>query len=440
MGVQRHLTLALTAITALAGTLLIGPPANAVTSQTVSITASRLIDSVGVNVHSGYTDEAYGAQWSKTVDRLKSLGFKHVRDDIKISPQSYVPSYTAALKTAGIKQDLILGNPAGKFGEFALGQQASAVSKLKSSTYAGTYDLLEGPNEQDINGGSSWVSNTHTFMGQYFAALNADSATAGFTVLAPSMAHTSGYTSYGADSNNDAGTMHSYAGEATPEGAWLDNWISGARKTVGTTKPLYTTEFGYQMATGSSWSVDAQTQADYSVRGLIWNLKKGIKRSYLYELYDSKPDTATGSAQTNVEKHFGLYYTGTGTGTASGWTETEKPSAKSIRNLLGRLADTSTGTAPTSYPYSYATSGTDVKVIPIARKNGSIDLAIWRAAPLWNGTARVSVAPVPVTVTLGSSKPVASYRPSSGSLTTISASTSSFTVKADGQVTLVRVG
>src|SRR3954466_9973233 len=110
MGVTRRITLALTTATALVGTLLIGPAADAVTSQTVSITATKLTDSVGVNVHSGYTDEAYGAQWSKTVDRLKSLGIKHVRDDIKISPQSYVPSYTAALKTAGIKQDLILGN------------------------------------------------------------------------------------------------------------------------------------------------------------------------------------------------------------------------------------------------------------------------------------------------------------------------------------------
>jgi hypothetical protein len=413
------------------------PGSSTPTNHAITLTGAGLADSVGVNVHTPYLDTMY-ANRDLMLSSLTDLGIKHLRDELRSGPGSYYPAFNQSLLDAGIQYQMILGRPDGANSMYNSSQYAAAISLLKTNNWAGYVESLEGPNEWDINGGGTWAADLRAFMAAYYPAIRGDSYFNGIPVEGPSMAHPGGYTTYGADSNSDGGNLHSYAGEEMPEATYLDTWISGGRLVAGTGKPLYTTEWGWQQAQSTSWFVDEDTQADYLVRGLIWNANKGIVRSWIYELFDWKPDAQPSS---NTQMHWGLVAT-TGSGTTpSAWVSRQKPAYAAVKNLIGRLADTATGTAPTSYSYGTSTTGTDVTILPIGRKDGSIDLAIWRATPVWSTTtnSRITLTPKSVTVTLPTAKNITLYRPGTGTLSTIASSASTFSVNADGQMSLVRI-
>lgn len=407
------------------------------TAHTITLSGAGLVDSVGVNVHTPYLDTMYANQ-SLIVSSLSDLGIVHIRDELRSNPGSYYPTFNQSLLNVGVKYNMIMGRPDGANSMYNSSQYAAAISLLKSNNWAGYVESLEGPNEWDINGGSSWATDLRAFMAAYYPAIRGDAYFNGMPMMGPSMAHTGGYTTYGADSNSDGGVLHSYAGETFPEDTYLDSWISGGTLVAGTGKPLYTTEWGWQQAQSTSWYVDEATQADYLVRGILWNANKKISRSWIYELFDWKPDAQPSS---NTQMHWGLIAT-SGSGTdPTLWTSRQKPAYAAVKNLIGRLADPGAGTAPTSYTYGTSSSGTDVMILPIGRKDGSIDLAIWRATAVWDTTTntRITLTPKTVTVTLPTAKNVTSYRPGTGTLSTIASSATTFSVSADGQMTLVRI-
>src|SRR4051812_21597654 len=89
-------------------------------SVTAVPTAEAFIDSIGVNVHMSYSDTGY-AQTQLVRDRLRQLGVRHVRDGIVINrPDQY--QALNLLAAAGIHAQLILGDPAGRFGTGTLEQ------------------------------------------------------------------------------------------------------------------------------------------------------------------------------------------------------------------------------------------------------------------------------------------------------------------------------
>jgi hypothetical protein len=389
----------------------------------VQFNAEQVIDSVGVCIHptfSQYNTASLGL--TKIITSMTDLGIRHYRTESYPSFSSTVTGFFGNARAAGLKAQLIADK--------GWGTNASGfVNQLAAIWTPAGISGLEGQNEPD---NASTIASAKATQAALYPAIRADSRFDGIPFLNPSMAQTSGYSSYGNDGFEDALNMHSYEASfnTMPETSRLDQWITAIRNVFGNTKPLWNTEHGYVNGVGNNWPttnswVDEETAGDYLIRMTLWaKFFKGITRSFSYELFDE-------AGKDLAQGHFGLVR-------ADG---TPKTSYLTIRNFMNRLTDNGSGTAPTSVGYTYTTSGTDVKVAPISRRDGSFDLAVWRAASIWDSTNSVQLNPaaVNVAVTLPTARRVERYRPNGGSLTTVSASTTTFTIPADGLVSLTRV-
>jgi hypothetical protein len=331
----------------------------------VQFNAEQVIDSVGVCVHptfSQYNTASLGL--TKIITSMTDLGIRHYRTESYPSFSSTVTGFFNNARDAGLKAQLIADK--------GWGTNASGfVNQLAAIWTPAGISGIEGQNEPD---NASTIASAKATQAALYPAIRADPRFDGIPFLNPSMAQTSGYSSYGNDGFEDALNMHSYEASfnTMPETSRLDQWITAIRN-------VFFDEAGKDLAQG----------------------------------------------------HFGLVR-------ADG---TPKTSYLTIRNFMNRLTDNGSGTAPTSVGYTYTTSGTDVKVAPISRRDGSFDLAVWRAASIWDSTNSVQLNPaaVNVAVTLPTARRVERYRPNGGSLTTVSASTTTFTIPADGLVSLTRV-
>lgn len=399
------------------------PPPPPGGNQLVQFTAEQVIDSVGVCIHptySTYTTATLGL--AKIISTMVDLGIRHYRTESYPTISTAYAGFVTDARAAGLKAQLIVDKGWGT-------NAAGFIAQLAGNWTPAGISGLEGQNEPD---NFSTIASAQATQAAVYPAVRADARFAGIPFLTPSMAQYQSYANYGNDGRFDGINLHAYEASfnTMPEGPRLDAWISAARTVFGTAAPLWNTEHGYVNGVGNqsggtnAW-VDEETAGDYLVRMTLWaKFVKGITRSFSYELFD---ETGKGLR----EGTFGLVRT----------DGTPKTSYTIIKNFLGRLRDPGTGTPPTSVSYNFTTTGTDVHVIPISRTDGSFDLAIWRAASIWNSTTSTRVLPAPVTVsfTLPAARQVTSYRPNGGTTTTIAASATAFTVPADGLVTLIRI-
>lgn len=408
-------------------------------SQAIALTSTALKDSIGVNIHLSYNDTTYAVNGvNPLLDSLLKLGVPWVRDGVKKSPQAYAPNLIAAVAAAGIKTNLVTGQPVDSTGGYGTGESGALITQLKSATYAGMFSALEMSNEWDNSGRAGWVNELKAYTAEFYPALKGDSTLASIPVYGPSLISAGDYGTYGTDSNNDAVNIHPYSGDVIPEGGFLDTWIAAGKTSEGTGKPVIATEYGWHNATGGANWVDEQTAADYLIRGIFWNLAKGISRSFIYELFDLKPDTSN-----NSQLHYGLIAVHGTLGTTSTWVQREKPAFTALRNLLRRINDpvTTSSAAPTALAYSTFGGRSDVQIVPIARKDGSVDIAIWRAVSLWNSSAhtRLFGRPIATGLRFARSWAVESFRPHDSTVTQLATATTEITVPVDGQVTLLRL-
>jgi hypothetical protein len=392
-------------------------------NQAVPATAAQLVDSVGVCIHptfSTYLTSSLGLR--KVITSMQELNITHYRTEIYSTLGSAYAQFVIDARSAGLKAQLIA--------DVSWGTNASGfINMLVNNWTPAGISGLEGTNEPDHQ---SSIASAKSEQAALYPAIRADSRFNGIPFLNPSMANKSNYASYGNDGFEDGLNMHAYenAFRTMPEGADLNNWITSIQNVFGKTKPLWNTEHGYVNGVGNNWPttnswVDEETAGDYLVRAIVWaRCFKNVFRSFSYELFDE-------AGKDLAQGHFGLVRS----------NGTPKDSYVTIANFMNRLDDPGTGIAPTSVSYDYTTTGTDVKIVPISRKNGSFDIAVWRAASIWDTAGAVRTLPgaVNVNFTLPTARPVASYRPNGGTLTTVSTGTTSFKIPADGMMTLVRV-
>ena len=387
-------------------------------------TAKQLVDSVGVCVHptySTYTTSTLGL--GKITSSMLDLGISHYRTESYTSFSTAVQGWINTARDAGLKAQLITDK--------GWGTNASGlVNQLATLWTPAGISGIEGQNEPD---NFSTIASAQATQAAMYPAIRNDARFDGIPFIGCSMSQTAGYSAYGNDGKLDGINLHAYEASfnTMPEGSRLDSWISAGRAVFGNSLPLWNTEHGYVNGVGNqsggtnAW-VDEQTAGDYLIRMTVWaRCVKNITRSFSYELFD---ETGKGLREGN----FGLVRT----------DGTPKTSYVTIRNFMARIEDTGPGTAASTVSYNSTTSGSDVHVVPISRTDGSFDLAVWRAASIWDSTnsTRSLPAAVNVSFTLPTAKPVTSYRPNGNTLTTVSTSTTAFTVPADGLMTLVRVG
>ena len=247
----------------------------------------------------------------------------------------------------------------------------------------------------------------------------------------------------------DLGNVHSYPGGQPPE-LLMQQKLGFEKAFVSGSKPVITTESGYNNATGASLARFPSPEwvaGTYLPRIFLEDLQLGIKRTYIYELVDE------GTNLKDPEHMYGLLRNDLSL----------KPAAVALQNLTSILADSAPiTTAADPLAYSITDSVARLPDIPVIvggvavspgpdrglrhvllrKSDGSLYLAIWRYQSIWDnstGTA-VSAPDYPVTLSFATPKDVAVYRPSqSGSPVSTAAAQTSVTLPVGPGVNLVRL-
>lgn len=375
------------ALVALALLLLPAASAAAVTARP----ADSFVDSIGVNVHLGFTDTPYFEEYDGVAAALEQLGVRHVRD--VLYRDSSEDQYEAIddLASRGIGSTLVLGSPA----DGASGLE-ELITSLKSKL-AGAVDAVEGPNEYSTTSGDAeWVNHLTAYQQQLDAEINADPALEDLPVIGPSIVHGDQDELGNVSSYLDYGNIHSYPQGNPPDK--LGSFITRAELNSGT-KPIAATETGYHTAlnwSGEQPPVSEAAMATYVPRLFLEYFRWGIVRTFSYELLDEFPNPALDQR----EDHFGLLRNDLA----------PKPAFTALANTIAILEDPGPAFVPGSLDYTLSENGVDfpgpestgLHRVLMNKRDGSFYLALWRTTSVWDPAKQESIAAPaePVTVTV----------------------------------------
>ncbi|MEN0013592.1 MAG: hypothetical protein AAGC46_09510 [Solirubrobacteraceae bacterium] len=460
---------------ALAAGLAFGLPAVASADVVQAPAASTFRDSVGVEMHSTFTGYAYANDpVSVLALRLKYLGIGHVREfaclDTEancVAPRTRVGQLASALAPNRLSP----GAPGLKF-DYGVTPEIHQVparadrdayiqrafDALVSPPLAGTVESIEQNNEPDLEKSTTWAQ---TVVGDdatihRLLAMPKYASLAAVPLLTPPLGRpTATPTLVAAGWNASQGEVpnfHPYGPawggpENGPQVACATGLVAlDCVKTLSTNggAPI-ATESGYSTAgyfyTGQSW-VSEKAQGIYEPRILLENFALGIKRTYLYELLDLKPD------YSSVTNGWGLYRSMYIGGQLRG--SVAKPAGNAIHRLQTRIGDLGAAAAPGSLDLSItgadgtAVPSSTVRRVLLRRADGSYALALWQPKSVFDNTMwqqhDLAVADLPITVKLNSSVAggwsETTFRPSVDASATQS-SGSVFTVPVGADVTLI---
>jgi hypothetical protein len=188
--------------------------------------------------------------------------------------------------------------------------------------------------------------------------------------------------------NVDFGNWHIYSGGQFPEAtgkASLTDYLEQARGLYSG-KPIVASEAGYHSAmnvpAGKHRPTPEKIVARYLPRLILWNLKNGVVRTYLYELIDS-----FNKGDADPESNFGLIR----------YDASRKPAFYAIKNLIGIFSDPGLVPHPQTLDWSLASKDDAIQSMLFQRSDGSFLLALWLGVPAWDPDQRAEVASKSVT-------------------------------------------
>jgi Bacterial Ig-like domain len=348
-------------------------------APTSAIAVSSFLDSIGVNIHTSYTNTVY-ANTALVESALAYLGIDHVRDGLP-PVNSYGSVGEQILTAAGYKFDFVMETPTAT---------SMAALNYYATNYAGSVFSVEGPNEVgyapiSFDGGTA-ASNEVALQQAIFNATHSDPDLKGVNVINLTLGLQSSisYSQLGnMTSAADEGNAHVYAPYGfSPAYDWNSILSEEGAPTSGL--PMVITEAGYTTDTNIS-GVDQTVQAKYTLDLLMDAAKSGVAQIYLYELLDEFPDP-TG---TNDQDNYGLFNN----------DGTPKLAATAIHNLTTILADPSGATSFQTGTLAYTVAGlpSGGSQVLFEKENGTYDIALWAEPNLWNSTTQQEiVAPTEV--------------------------------------------
>jgi hypothetical protein len=412
----RHLLLGAVALSALL-------PASASAAAVEARTAGSFLDSIGVNTHTYYDDTVYYSEFGTIEQRLKELGVHHIRENlVPDRPDQY--ERLSRLATAGVKSTLILGAPE----DGASGLEE--LTEILGSDLRGSVDAVEGPNEYDLHGGPNWMPELAPYQSRLYSTIKSSSVLSSLPVVGPSLGNTN---SDGSDVSGslDYGNIHSYPNGESPEDN-VSRLLATATEMSGS-KPVMATETGYHTAV--NWSgdhnpVSEAAQATYTPRLFLEYFRRGIARTFSYELVDEFPNPGRDESESN----FGLLRNDL----------SPKPAFTALRNLTAILADSGAGFAPGKLDYTVSGNDDDLHQLLLQKSDGSYYLALWRASSVWDVDSGTPLSPASGAVKLSFSQSLASaeeYAPNSSSapLRSLAAGDAPLTVNVGSQVVIVKL-
>jgi hypothetical protein len=356
--------------------------------------ADAFVDSLGVNVHLGYSDTVYYRFEELIKPKLLELGIRHVRDGLRLDRKDVIARLTI-LAENGIRSDLLV-NP----------KEAVAIAKaLKKSVLT-----VEGRNEPDH--GNGWEAAARDENKALYAAIKADPETANIPVVVSGMANTrdsaaklaaSGLTS----ESLDFGNMHSYPGGLNPvSGGWgipLTKAIEQERKVCGD-KPIICTESGYhnRLEEKGHPGVSEAAAAKYLPRLFFTYFNRGIVRTFSYEFIDGKPDPKN----EDIERHFGMLHN----------DGSPKPVFTAVKRLIALLKDPGEPLTPGALDYTLSGETKNVEHALLQKRDGRFFLVLWLEVVSFDTKAKQDLAVAPHEVVVKFAAPIAKvtiHKPSS---------------------------
>ena len=327
-----------------------------------------------------YYDTAY-ADWPRAVAALERLGVRHVRDGIFDHPDPAWADWDARYRRSvelaaarGIRFDLIAGRPQNPTGSI------DALVALAAGPLRRAVASIEGPNEYDLSGSRSWSLALTDYQRALYRAVRGEPRLDGVPVVAPSFGRASQGRIGRLDDALDLGNLHPYTGGQPPTQDTLRGPIADAR-ILSRRKPLFATEAGFHdamAATEGQPPVPGDVAAAYVLRTYLEHFAAGIRRTFVYELLDEKPDPGG----VDPEQHFGLLRT----------DFSEKPAATALRRMLDLLGPR---TAPPDLePLRFRLTGDEVRHVLLQRADGDHVLMVWHPdATGWDPGDRRRVVP-----------------------------------------------
>jgi hypothetical protein len=350
-----------------------GPPTGAPQLRTATLPAGAFVNSIGVSIHLPYTDTAYARQ-PELIARLRELGLRHIRDGMPLGRPPLVQGLPA-LRAAGIRATLV--------GEIDRDPNASVSESV--AVMGGAIDAFEAPNELDNSGSPDWAAQLRAYMPALAAAARRQAP--GVPVIGPSLIDAGNRDQL----PHDLPGMfngHPYSGGVEPEPALEQALIE--RRNTAPRRPVVFTEAGYHNAMNATTGqapVPEQVAATYIPRLLMTAFGAGVKRTFIYELLDEKPDPGL----LDPEQHFGLLRNDL----------SPKPAFTAVQTMIHAVERSPGPAGDSRLGWRLDVDGGDeVKRLTLERRDGSRVIALWRPVSVWSISDRRPVDPGRVRVGL----------------------------------------
>jgi hypothetical protein len=316
-------------------------------------------------------------------DRLVELGVKHVRDASYPAGTrlgDVVPRFNE-LAGLGVRGNLLSGDPLGRWGAGSISEHLAWVRK----NVAGFTESLEGPNEYDyVSVDADWPVNLRAYQCEWARQVRGDGVLSAKTVIGPSFTRSDSTSKIGDLTGClDRGNMHPYPGGLSPDRTnWGDLSVSLANaQPTSASKPVWATETGYHNAVNCSGCGHHPTSEKaagvYLPRLFMENFRRGIPRTYSYELIDQWPDPE----KVEPEKNFGLVRN----------DGSRKPAFVALRNLLAILADNGSASGKLAYSLQCPDCPEPLRQVLLRKSTGAYYLAVWRESSVWNRDTRTDI-------------------------------------------------
>jgi hypothetical protein len=338
--------------------------------------ADAFVGAIGVDSHFNYRDTPYVLNWPVLRDELIDSGIRHIRDGG--NPESEYVKRLAALGAHGILHG------AG----FTINATPETV-RARLTAYAPFVDNVEPPNEYDSerDHDPAWAAHLVAFQKMLYGAVRSDPANASIRVLGPPLERQKLYADVGPlDEYEDAANLHIATCDLNPgtDSAHRGSipYMHSLIRASTLTKPIWTTETGYNDDMTRPCALADDTIAKYDPRVVAERWNSGEDRIYFYQYADMPSDRIFGG--------MGLVH-------ADG---TPKPQFTAIRSLIRLLTDPGVPFKPNPLAYRLEGETHDVHTTLLEKRDGRYYVLVWLEVRSWDPLFRrpITVAPQAVTI------------------------------------------
>lgn len=358
------------------------PPAIGEDVPLPTVPASRVRDTIGVNIDVWRTEYGY-RDFAPVIAKVAELQVRHARAPISAIDGPGL-ARMQALGKIGVRWNVLLGDAYGRFGLAPL----TTLRRRLDDTLLPFVDSVEGSNEADLAGRPDWPQASRRHQERVVRAVRRHRGDP-LAVVAPSVGRLANVAALGSmEGLADAGNAHAYASGDEPSGA-LDDWLALMPEQLPGA-PMVVTEAGFQSDLRQRkhhTPTGERAAAAYTPRLILEAMRRGIPRVYLYELIDRWDDPFG----IDTAAHFGLLE----------HDLTPKPAWHALQRLQRTLLDGGRPDREVRPVRATLLAGPpDLRVLALRRRDGTAALALWRTAPVWDGAAGSDLTVTPQRVRL----------------------------------------